>query len=82
MYVDPTITRSVRSLAHLAPETIQQRLGGLMCRYVHVRSPRIAGAVARYLEALCQHPDFCPPEQERCVYRRLAREWLCLAANP
>jgi hypothetical protein len=67
--------RETRALTDLAPARIQARLGILMRRYVRVRSPALARVIARYLEALCCHPGFRPPEEERCVYRRLAREW-------
>ncbi len=79
MQTDSIAARLIPSLADLAPEMIQKRIGALMCRYVRVRSPLTASVVARYLEALCRHPGFFPPEEERCIYRRLAREWRCLA---
>jgi hypothetical protein len=66
-------------LYRLDPEIIQRRLGVLMRTYVHTRSVTVARVVVRHLEGLCAHPHFQADSEERCAYRRLAREWRLLA---
>lgn len=62
-------------LSRLDPQTIQQRLGTLIRAYLHTRSRIIARVVVRHIDGLCCHPRFHASPEERCVYRRLGREW-------
>ena len=74
---------NARSLHHpqhqLAPQEIEVRVGSLIRGYLHHRSTALAVAVARHIEALCDHPDYRGSWEERCAYRRLARHWNGLA---
>ena len=74
-------TTEPRDLSTLASETLEQRLGNLIWRYVRRRSQHLARAVVRHLEALCLHPDYDGDPDQRCAYRRLAQHWRWLSQD-
>ncbi len=67
------------TLSCLDPESLQRRIGWLIRRYLHARSADVAQAIVRHINGLCAHPRFNPAIEERCVYRRMARDWSVLA---
>lgn len=68
-------------LVQIKPESLEQRLGTLMRRYLRTRSPALARLVVRHIEALCAHPGYHATPEQRCVYRKMAAHWRCLAAR-
>lgn len=63
----------------LEPCVLQAALGFLLRRYLRNRHPRTARLVVRQVEKLLAHPQFREPPAQRCLYRRLAKHWDCLA---
>ena len=71
---DPLVTE-------FSPETIEARLGFLMRWYLRQRTTNLTRAIVQYIEALLAHPKFDAHYEQRCVYRRLARQWRFLGAE-
>ena len=64
---------------HLDPLDLQLGLHKLMEAYQASRSALRAWLVVHYAEAICEHPDFEGSDEQRCAYRRMARQWRWLA---
>ena len=64
-----------------SPDAIRLRLGDLITRYTQTRSPVLAGAIVRHIEAICTHPGFDGDSEDLCGYLRLKVHWRWLA-NP
>ena len=76
-----TLPRPGRTLASLEPAELRAGLDGLLEAYQSSRSLLRAWLVVHYAETLSEHPELEEPDEQRCAYRRLARQWRWLAAN-
>jgi len=65
----------------LDPEVIERGIRFFMTAYQQSRSAMLAWFVVRYAQALCRHPDFEGSDEERCAWRRVARQWRVLAGG-
>ena len=59
---------------------VAQQLGPLIRRYAETRSARIAHAVVRHIDMLCDHDAFDGSPEVRCAYLRMRSHWRLLAA--
>lgn len=75
------LTRPGRSLASLDAADLRAGLEALLQAYQSSRSLLRAWLVVHYAETLSEHPELEEPDEQRCAYRRLARQWRWLAAN-
>ena len=65
----------------LEPSVLERGISRLINTYQVTRSAFWAWYVASYAFALCKHPDFEGSDDERCVYRRMAKQWLLIAES-
>jgi hypothetical protein len=65
----------------LDPAAIERGIRFFMTAYQQSRSAMLAWFVVRYAQALCRHPDFEGSDEERCAWRRVARQWRLLAGS-
>lgn len=64
---------------HLPPETLKQRLAGLIRDAVRQGSASVAETVVRHFQALSLHPALASERDERAAYCRGARHWRQIA---
>lgn len=65
----------------LDPDHLEHCLLSLVAVYQCRRAAPNAQAIARCVRSLIGHPDYEGSDEDRCAYRRLARQWDWLARH-
>lgn len=79
MATRPTVADSADPVVQIDPNELEFGLANLVEAYQGSRSSLRAWLVVRYAEALCRHPEYEGSDEQRCAYRRLAKQWRWLA---
>ncbi len=61
------------------PEQLEKRVGVLVRLYLSDKNRFIAAAVVEHINAILAAPGFIMDVRQRCILRRLARHWHCIA---
>lgn len=77
--MNPNLIFPFTSSPSASPEQLQKRTGKLIRLYIKYRDPSIAITIARHINALLSHPGYVAENEQRCLMRRMATHWRCLA---